>query len=255
MITSTVVRSLSAAVIAAEAIGAARIDLDADGGLARARRARLLRETCTRASGALGVDVDVDGAVPRAPCVIVANHLSWLDPVVLGALTPSVPIAKAEVARWPVVGPLCGQLGVLFVERGSASSGARVLRSARRALAEGVSVLGFPEGTTARPAQGLQPFHRGLFGLARLCGVPVVPVTLAYDDDDVCWIGDDGFVGHYLALVQKRVVRARVRVGAPLFVDDAQPLGGFMRRVRDVMNAQLAPPPGPNDPVITRIAA
>ena len=98
---------------------------------------------------------------------------------------------------WPILGAGAAALGVLFVQRGDAWSGARALRSALRALESGVSVLGFPEGTTSR-GDDVLPFRRGLFGMAQLADVPVVPIAIHYSTAELRWFGDTWFLPHYL---------------------------------------------------------
>jgi 1-acyl-sn-glycerol-3-phosphate acyltransferase len=157
----------------------------------------------------------VDGQLPDGPAVFVANHLSYVDPIALCGIIPSAPVAKSEVADWPVFGAGARSLGVLFVKRGDAFSGARALRGGLRALADGVSVLGFPEGTTTHGDQ-LLPFARGLFGIARIAGVPIVPVAIGYDDPTTAWVGDDWFVPHYLRTAARERTTVTVRVGVPI---------------------------------------
>jgi 1-acyl-sn-glycerol-3-phosphate acyltransferase len=157
----------------------------------------------------------VTGPIPAGPVVLVANHVSYLDPVVLVGLVPAVPISKREISHWPLIGGVARRHGVLFVDRSDAGSGARALRGARRALASGISVLNFPEGTTSGGEQVL-PFRRGIFGLARHARVPVVPVSLRFDDPDLAWHGDALFLPHYAKLLARRDVTVRVRFGGPL---------------------------------------
>jgi 1-acyl-sn-glycerol-3-phosphate acyltransferase len=77
-------------------------------------------------------------------------------------------------------------------------------------------VLGFPEGTTS-DGSCLLPFRRGLFGVARLAGVPVIPIALAYDDPDAPWVGDRWLIPHYLATAARSATRVAVAIGAPLW--------------------------------------
>jgi 1-acyl-sn-glycerol-3-phosphate acyltransferase len=141
--------------------------------------------------------------------------VSYLDPIVIGGLVPCVPISKLDVSAWPVVGGFARDLGVLFVERGRAHSGMRTLRNAARSLADGVSVLNFPEGTTTRGDRVL-PFREGLFAIARSVGVPVVPVAVTYEPQDLAWVDAQTFVPHYLRLAGSMRALAFVRFGAPL---------------------------------------
>jgi 1-acyl-sn-glycerol-3-phosphate acyltransferase len=159
-----------------------------------------------------GFDVRCRGLLPGGPVVIVANHMSWVDCLVMTSLAPCMPIAKGEIDSWPFLGPAIRSLGVAFVRRGDAHSGARVLRQALRALESGVSVLGFPEGTTSD--RELLPFRRGMFGLAQLAGAPIVPAALSYADTRVAWIGDDSwFVPHYFRTVSRPRTTVHIQLG------------------------------------------
>jgi 1-acyl-sn-glycerol-3-phosphate acyltransferase len=163
-----------------------------------------------------GVVFDIRGARPPAGSVIVANHVSYVDTLVLPSLLPSTCIAKREVAEWPVIGPMTERLGVLFVDRSSVSSGAVVLRRAMRALAAGVAVIAFPEGTTSA-GRSVLPFKRGIFGIARRLGVPVVAAALSYDDPAIAWTGDASFLDHYLkGVAGRRTTTVRMSFSAPI---------------------------------------
>ena len=132
-----------------ESIGRFRVDA---AGEDRARSLELRGERLQRVARDVcrvhGFEVRVEGVLPSRPAILVANHVSYVDAPVLASLAPCTVIAKGEIRRWPVLGAGAAALGVLFVDRRSANSGARALREAMRALAAGVSVLGFPEGTT-----------------------------------------------------------------------------------------------------------
>jgi 1-acyl-sn-glycerol-3-phosphate acyltransferase len=145
---------------------------------------------------------------------VVANHASYLDPLVVASAVPCVAIAKGETDSWPIVGRGLRTLGVLFVRRGDAYSGAVTLRRALRTVRGGASVLNFPEGTTS-DGREVGPFRRGIFGLARLAGVPLVPAWIGYDDPRVAWYGGVAFVPHYASVARTRHTVARVRFGEP----------------------------------------
>jgi 1-acyl-sn-glycerol-3-phosphate acyltransferase len=162
-----------------------------------------------------GIDVELRGRVPEGPVIVVANHLGYIDPLVLCSLIECSPIAKREILDWPLIGLPLARLNLSFVRRGDAASGARVLRSCLRALSHGVSVLNFPEGTTSRA--GLLPFHRGAFWMARRTGLPIVPIGMDFEDLGLCWVDDEAFLPHYLKLWASRARRkVRVAVGEPL---------------------------------------
>lgn len=163
-----------------------------------------------------GIQLDVTGALPPGPSVIVMNHLGYVDPLVAGALAPVAPIAKSEVGNWPFVGTVGHGLGVMFIRRGDPHSGFRVLRQAKRVLHSGGSVLNFPEGTTTDGDQVL-PFHRGIFGIARHLGVPVVPVRMVFARKSLSWVGDDAFVPHFVDFAaSSRRERVELHIRAPI---------------------------------------
>ena len=180
---------------------------------------RRLAERSQRTAQAIlerhGVVVVPSAPSPPGPVLVVTNHCSYLDPLVVASVLPCIAIAKGETGEWPLVGPGLRALGVLFVRRGDRHSGAVVLRRALRALRAGASVLNFPEGTTTDGRQ-VGPFHRGVFGLAALAPVPIVPAWIAYEDPRVAWFGGAAFAPHYARLAQTRHVVARIRFGEPL---------------------------------------
>jgi 1-acyl-sn-glycerol-3-phosphate acyltransferase len=181
-----------------------------------------------------GVDVRRLGSEPSDACVIAVNHLSYLDPLVVCALTPCIAIAKGETRAWPLIGRGLAALGVIFVQRSDNCSGATALRRAWRALRAGATVLNFPEGTTT-DGRGVGPFKRGIFGLARLAGVPVVPARVRYDDERVPWFGGQTFAPHYWRLAGVERVGAAVRFGEPLRARPDEDAESFARRTRDVI--------------------
>ncbi|MGO9830505.1 MAG: lysophospholipid acyltransferase family protein [Myxococcaceae bacterium] len=179
-------------------------------------RARASHRLAGRLLEVNGLRMTLSGELPKRPSVLVANHLSYWDPVLLGALLPMAAIAKSELASWPLLGR-CGQaLGTLYVQRGNVPHSARVLRAALRRLVAGVHVLNFPEGTTTDGSTVL-PFRRGIFGLAARAGVPVVPVALRLWPREAAWIGGERFLPHYTRHWRRGgYVEASVRVGRAL---------------------------------------
>jgi 1-acyl-sn-glycerol-3-phosphate acyltransferase len=161
------------------------------------------------------LSVRVEGRVPDGPCVIVANHLSYLDPLALGQVLGAGAVAKSEIKAWPGVGEAAADLGIVFVQRGCARSGAVALRRMMRLLEAGVPVVVFPEGTTTT-GRDVLPFSRGAFGVARLLRVPVVPATLQYDSDEVPWVGDDSLLPHAIRMHRYERIKAHIAFGPGL---------------------------------------
>ncbi|HWE24884.1 MAG TPA: lysophospholipid acyltransferase family protein, partial [Myxococcales bacterium] len=175
-------------------------------------QARLLQRIAQEVLEVLGVYVDVAGSFPAQPALLVANHVSWLDPFVIMAHVPCLPVAKSEVSSWPVVGRIAQASGVHFVRRDSALSGARLVRTIAETLSGGTSVLNFPEGTTT-DGGSLLPFRPGAFRAARAAGVPVAPVALSYRCEGMAWTGDASFLPHYLGLLAREGCPVRLQFG------------------------------------------
>jgi lyso-ornithine lipid O-acyltransferase len=192
-----------------DAIGRARL---AGGGVAD--RARRLHAVSKEIANIHGLELGVRGRFPAEPAVIVTNHVSYLDAIAVAAVLPVAPLAKREVASWPLIGTAASQLGVIFVERDDIWSRVRALRSAHAALAAGVNVLNFPEGTTTDGSQ-LLPFARGIFGLAKRAGVPIVPVAI-HCAPELAWFGGASFVPHYVRTTKLAAPQIRLEVGQPI---------------------------------------
>jgi lyso-ornithine lipid O-acyltransferase len=212
----------------------------------RAIRAARLQRTFAEVAAVHDLHVAVEGRVPTGPCLLVANHVGYLDPIVLGALVPCTIVAKREVASWPIIGPAAAQLGVLFVDRRDVMSRAAVLLGAVRALRAGVTVLDFPEGTTTDGVR-LLPFSIGIFGAARLAGVPVVPAAVRYGTPDVAWTGGQTFLPHYARTAARRSLSAVVRLGAPIPPAELATASALAAAARRAV-ADLLDPKDPDEP-------
>ncbi|MBI4879940.1 MAG: glycosyltransferase [Planctomycetes bacterium] len=130
--------------------------------------------------------------IPRGqPCVVVANHESMYD--IMAALALPLPLrilAKRWVWRMPVLGAMVRAAGYILVEEDRTEA---LFEQAARSLAEGVSLLVFPEGTRSRSGR-MGRFHNGAFAIARRCGVPVLPVAMVNTRETVppgtWWVGE-----------------------------------------------------------------
>lgn len=128
----------------------------------------------------LNIEIQCDGSPPAACAgLVVANHLSWLDILVIQALMPGVFVAKAEVQRWPLIGVMAQACATIFVQRASPRSARAMVDSTVAAIEQGYSVVGFPEGTSSDGAE-LGVFHTNLFEGAIKAQAQVQTVTLRY---------------------------------------------------------------------------
>jgi len=118
-------------------------------------------------------------ALPDTPCVVVANHSSYVDGLIMKAALPArfSFVIKKEMVRVPVAGLLLQRIGSLFVDRANRHAGAMDARKIMREAVEGKSLVFFPEGTFTTRV-GLDRFHLGAFATAQRAGLPVVPVAI-----------------------------------------------------------------------------
>jgi 1-acyl-sn-glycerol-3-phosphate acyltransferase len=171
----------------------------------------------------------------RGPAVLVANHLSTLDILVLyGLFRPFKWVSKAELFRVPFIGWNMRLNDCVPILRGDRESMRRMMDHCRAHLGRGSPVLLFPEGTRA-PDGRLQPFKDGAFRLAVEAGAPVFPVVVTGTSDALPKRG----------LMLRQHMRAEVRVLDPLRPADFDGSGPLRDAVHAAMLAAL---PEPNRP-------
>jgi len=117
--------------------------------------------------------------LPDGQCVVVSNHVSYIDGVVFTAVLPPRFgfVIKREMNNVPLIGFFLRRLGSEFVERFNRHRGASDARRVLRNAVNGKSLVFFPEGTFTR-TPGLLKFHSGAFITAARVGCPVVPATV-----------------------------------------------------------------------------
>jgi lyso-ornithine lipid O-acyltransferase len=181
-------------------------------------RARWLQRGCQRCLRVLGVEFRATGEVP-ATGLLVSNHLSYLDILVLSALTPAVFVAKREVKHWPVFGWFARLGGTLFVDREKRTQVGELTEALRGVLDQKVLVILFPEGTSS-DGHTVLPFKSSLLEPATRCAHPLSASLIQYrlEDGDVgeevCYWKDMTLVPHLLNLLSKRRVKVLVRFSA-----------------------------------------
>jgi 1-acyl-sn-glycerol-3-phosphate acyltransferase len=161
----------------------------------------------------MNVRLVVHGEPLKGSRFTVANHVSWLDIIVIGACEPTRFLAKSEIEHWPVAGWLANACGTFYIRRGK--GGARpLLEKLVPHLRAGGSIVVFPEGTTSDGEQVL-PFHPRLFAAASESNCPVQPVAIRYgraaDGSNIApFIGDDDLFSHILRLLKEPELLAEV---------------------------------------------
>lgn len=164
---------------------------------------------------ALGVEVTVRGAPLPGPHLLLGNHRSYIDILAMLGVTPCAFLAKAEIARWPLLGAAAQLHPTVFVTRDDRDSRKRAREGALGYLQKGLAFAAFPEGTTCR-GPGVLPYFPGLFRLAEQYDFPIVPFALEYEDRADAWVDDDPFVGHFMRTFGKPRVRLHLSFGPAL---------------------------------------
>ncbi len=187
------------------------------------------RRWARRLLAATGVKVSVHGEAPVFPCLLLANHRSYLDPILVLRDVYAYPVAKAELARWPVIGCGARLAGIIYLKRERASSGAAALKViADVILQEGFSIILFPEGTTSAH-NGVLPMKKGAFRAAVRWSLPVVPVALCFSSTNDFWVGPEPFLRHAWRRFQEKEITARICYGPVLYGSDEQALEQMVR--------------------------
>jgi len=173
-------------------------------------RAVWLHAWCRFACRVLGIRVKTHGSIPSTG-LLVSNHLSYLDIVVLSLIRPCVFVAKRDVANWPLFGWLSHAAGAIFVDRERRFSSNKAVDLIRKAIAGGSVVVLFPEGTSSDGSTVLR-FKSALLESAVQLRCPITSASVDYSldngsvADEVCYWRDMTLVPHLLNLLFKREI-------------------------------------------------
>ena len=152
--------------------------------------------------------------------LLVSNHLSYLDIVVLSSIRPCVFVAKRDVANWPLFGWLANAAGTIFVDRDRKLGAPRSIDTIQEAIADGSLVVLFPEGTSSDGSTVL-PFKPALLESAVQLRCPITAASIDYALDDgsvaneVCYWRDMTLAPHLVNLFFKREIRANYCFSPP----------------------------------------
>jgi 1-acyl-sn-glycerol-3-phosphate acyltransferase len=167
-----------------------------------------------------GARVRVTGDPIRANVLFIANHVSWLDILVLGGHTGSAFVAKADMAPWPVIGWLSTLNNSVYVEREKRLDVHWQAQALKAALGSGQPLTLFPEGTTG-DGRSLLAFRSSLVAAVTPPppGISIQPVAIDYgaDGPEIAWVGEEEIGVNALRVMSRRGgVAARLHFLAPL---------------------------------------
>lgn len=179
-------------------------------------RSRWLQRNSRRVAKVI-VAENNNGHVRPGAGLLVCNHVSYLDILVLGSIAPAVFVAKNEVAGWPVFGWFARNCGTIFVRRDLRSDVTRIGDEIRDRLQRGFLVVLFPEGTSSDGREVL-PFKSSLLEPVRQVGRDVFAAHVSYAQrdgtpgTDVPYWGDMTLFPHMVRLLSQPRVKARVNL-------------------------------------------
>jgi 1-acyl-sn-glycerol-3-phosphate acyltransferase len=219
--------------------------------LPKAKRDARKRSWSKKLLSILSVTVREKNAAERLPdrCMLVLNHISWLDIFVINARSPATFIAKSEIRDWPFVGWLCTLVGTLYIERGKPSAARRASKAIVAELERGGLIAVFPEGMTTF-GRSLEPFHAALFQPALDAAATLQPIALRYLDaagthtDAAGYVGETSFFESVWSIVSARRLVAELD-----FLPPQSGRGQTRRSLSEKTEAAIAgalgvPPPG-----------
>lgn len=210
------------------------------------RRRALVRRWSQQLLRLMRIEARVHGSIDAhdGNVLVVANHVSWLDIVVLNAHRPARFVAKSELARWPVVGRLIRDTGTLFIERERRHDTHRVNRRAAAALAAGDTITVFPEGTTTDGTSVLR-FHGSLLQPIVEAKGHVLPVAIRYHDGSgelslaPEYAGDTSFAASFWRVCGERRLAVDL-IAAPPLAAHARHRRELAREAEDAIRTALA---------------
>ncbi len=167
----------------------------------------------------LGIKIEMTGRPKEGNYIYIGNHRSYIDPIVVLRDVKALPVAKAEVAKWPLIGYGAKASGIMYVKRESKESRAGTLDAMKQVLLSGYPVLVYPEGTTHTMLKTME-FKLGAFKMAAREGLHIIPMAIEYDDIRDAYVNDDTFVTHFLRCFGKWETKLKMAYGEPIVVND-----------------------------------
>ena len=155
--------------------------------------------------------------------ILMPNHRSYLDIFVVGGLSPSGMVAKAELGNWPFLRMAMKTTGSVLVDRKDSKSLLGTMGKIKNSVTNGIPVTLFPEGTTYKGPL-TKTFKNGSFKIASNTGIPVIPMAIEYRDKNDAWVDDDTFIAHFFRQMGKPITYVTIRYGSPLTDPDHEKL-------------------------------
>ena len=184
---------------------------------------RIIRFWCKRLLSIFEISVEVTGLesnlVNQKKYLMVANHISWLDIIVIQSIKPCIFVAKSDVASWPLFGWVAQMTGTIFIKRDKISDIKKALKKMKRRLIKR-SVCIFPEGTSTN-GRYLLPFKSNLFQSSIDTQKSILPLCLRYEQkniytDKTAFVDDMSLLDSIIKIKQEKDIRVVVEILQPI---------------------------------------
>lgn len=168
----------------------------------------------------LGLRVHVYGSIPEHHGLVVSNHKCLIDPVIILSKMIVIPVGKAEIAGYPLVGRAAEITGILFLDRKNKESHRATRDGIRRFLLKERSILIFPEGTTSSKP-GIREFKKGSFEIAAEEKMAVIPLAIDYAHNDLIWKEGESTWSHFKRAFQHPSTEVNLYIGTAIKNDQS----------------------------------
>ena len=222
-------------------------------------RGRLSTRYSRTVCALLNVRINVVGTPPSHHSVLIlSNHVSWLDILVITATVPVIFVAKREVRRWPLIGWVARARGTVFVERERRRQTAEAASDIAQYLAEGQSIVLFAEGTSSDGNRVL-PFRPALVGALREAlaqveagkRIAVQPLSVGYTGllglpmgrqhrPVVAWYGDRDLFPHLVEFLRRGAVDVTLTWGEPVEHDGVSDRKAVVQSLEEAVRLMTA---------------
>ena len=197
-----------------------------------------MRFWASGSSTIVNLKITVVGTPPKAPFILVANHMSYLDIIPVYLNTNCTFVAKKAVRSWPLIGTMVEAMGVIFVDRSRKRDVLRVNKLLTENLNENQGIVLFPEGTSTA-GQNVLPFRSPLLEFPASEEIPVYFASISYEtspkdepaEQSVCFFGKrHSFTEHVFKMGKNRRIDCTIRFGdKPVQEQDRKKLAARLR--------------------------
>ncbi len=151
--------------------------------------------------------------------ILMPNHRSYIDILIVARFVPGTMLGKAEVGEWPLARTAAKLCQPVLIKRSVMKSLVEAMKKITESIQKNIPVVLFPEGTTYKGPL-TKPFKNGSFKIAAEGQIPVIPAAIHYHDINDAWVGNDTFIGHFFRQLGKPTTKVEIKFGSPIVNSD-----------------------------------